>query len=311
MGCTIAALALSGLFHSPLHAAEPSKLSHRFLAIDESRGQTLFVDEKNPSNNWVIVTPNKCRDYQLIGNHQLLLNASDGYLTYSLETKKLVKEFHDARFGGASSVRRLANGHTIIGCNKEGITFYELGADDAILRTAKFPALNTLRLARLSAEGTLLFGCNATFFVEADLDGKIIHKIEVPGAKHMYQVLRKPNGNWLVVTGYEHAFVELDPAGKPLRRFDGDPSPVDMSFHFFAGFQVLRNGNTMVCNWTGHGRDDSTKGVQLVEFNAEGKPVWTWHDPSAAGSLHGVIILDELDDFVPNDDSSGVLGPIR
>ena len=309
--CTVAGLALFGISRVPVHAAEPSKIAHRFLAIDESRGQTLFVDETQPSNNWVIATPGKCRDYQLIGNQQLLLNASDGYLVYSLVTRKLVKEFHDARFGGAVSVRRLVNGHTVIGCNKEGITFYEIGADDAILRTVKFPALNTLRLARMTAAGTLVFGCNGTFFAEADLDGKILQKIEIPGAKHIYQVLRKPNGNWLVSTGYGHAFVELDPAGKELRRFGGDPSPADMNFHFFSGFQVLKNGNTVVCNWTGHGRDDSTKGVQLVEFNAEGKPVWTWHDPAAAGTLHGVIILDGLDASVLHDDINGVLGPIR
>ena len=307
----IAGLVWCGICCAQAPAAETPAITHRFLAIDESRGQILFVDENNPSKNWVIATPNKCRDYQLIGNRQLLLNAPDGYLVYSLETRRLVKELHNTRFGGAVSARRLANGHTIIGCNKDGITFHELGADDAILRTATFPALNTLRLARMTAQGTLLFGCNGVFFAEANFDGKILRQIELPGAKHIYQVLRKPNGNWLVTTGYGHSFVELDPAGKELRRLGGDPSPTAMNLRFFAGFQVLKNGNTVVCNWTGHGRDDSKKGAQLVEFNGEGKPVWTWHDPATAGTLHGIIILDDLDTSAPNDDSSGLLGPMQ
>ncbi len=300
-----------GVCWAAARAAEPAAIKHRFLAIDESRGQTLLVDENDPSKNWAFTTPNKCRDYQLIGNQQLLLNAGDGYLIYNLETRKLVKELHDPRFAGAASVRRLANGHTIIGCNQGGITFHELRADDVVVRTAKFPGLNTLRLARVSEKGTLLFGCNTTFFAEADLDGKLLQKIEIPGAKHVYQVLRKPDEHWLVSTGYGHTFAELDPAGKEVRRFGGSPSPAGANFFFFSGFQVLKNGHTVVCNWTGHGRDDSAKGIQLAEFDPEGKMVWSWHDAAAAGTIHGIIILDDLDTAVLNDDISGILGPVK
>ena len=43
----------------------------------------------------------------------------------------------------------------------------------------------------------------------------------------------------------------------------------------------------------------------------DGKIVWQWHDAGRAGSLHGVIVLDDLDTAVLNDDVSSVLGPVK
>jgi hypothetical protein len=60
-------------------------------------------------------------------------------------------------------------------------------------------------------------------------------------------------------------------------------------------FQTLKNGHLVVATWTGHGANDSEKGQQVVEFDSNGHVVWTWHDPKLAGSIHGVIILDDLD----------------
>jgi len=81
-------------------------------------------------------------------------------------------------------------------------------------------------------------------------------------------------------------------------------------YHLFAGFQVLKNGNVVVCNWTGHGPNDSSKGVQIVEYSPANQLVWKWHDPSRAGSVNGAIILDDLDTQVLNDDASSVLGAV-
>ena len=72
--------------------------------------------------------------------------------------------------------------------------------------------------------------------------------------------------------------------------------------------QVLKSGNIVVANWTGHGSADSAKGSQILQFNPRGEVVWHWHDPERAGSVHGVIILDDLDTRVLNDDTSSVLG---
>ena len=282
-------------------AGDVSVIKHRFLAVDESRAQLVFVDQQNPSQDWTIKLPVKVRDSQLIGHNRILLSGNDGYYVYDLNTRALVKELHDPKYKDSASVRRLSNGHTYIACNHGGITVYELGADDTLIATAGFPTLNTLRLMRVSPSKTLLMGANANLAVEADMTGKILNQFPLPApAKHVYQVIRLANGNLLAAGGYGHFLAEIDPAGKVTKRNDGEGT--DINPYFWANFQILKNGHIVQCNWTGHGDQDSTKGAQLVEFDAAGKVVWSWHDARLAGSIHGVIILDDLNPEVLNDD---------
>lgn len=293
-----------------LQAADPA-LKHRFLGIVESRPQLIYVDQIDPAKSWELKLPVKCRDYQLIGKNQIMLNAADGYFVYDLATRALVKEFHDKALGGIMSVRRTADGRTLLGGNKGGITITELGPDDKVLRTAAFKDLGNLRLMRLSPTGTVLFGCNVDWVAEVDLDGTVVKKFQLANAKHIYQALRRSDGHLLISSGYSHAIVECDESGKELKRFGGDDGPAGVSYHFWSGFQVLKNGNLAIANWTGHGANDSTKGHQAVELDPKGAMVWSWHDAQLAGTLHGVIVLDDLDTSVLNDDSTGVLGPVK
>jgi hypothetical protein len=291
-------------------AAEPA-FQHRFLAEDESRSQLLLVDTAHPENNWVIKFPERYRDLQLVGHHRVLLNTSQGFREYDLRSREVVREVKDAKFAGCFTARRLPDGRTILGGNrKNGVFFFELGADDKVLRAAEFPTLNTLRTVRFTKRGTLLFGAGGERIVEANLDGKILRTVTVPGAKHTYHVIEKPDGHWLAAIGYGFAIVEIDREGKVVRRWGGAPAPAGLWLHFFSGFQVLKNGNLVVCNWTGHGASDSEKAPQLLEYAPDGKLVGQWHDAKLAGSLHGIIVLDDLDMNLLNDDTNGVLGPV-
>lgn len=286
-------------------------IKHRLLAEDESRSQLLLVDQRDPAQDWAIKFPERYRDYQLVGGNRVMLNTGDGFREYDLKTREMVREVKNPAFVGITTARRLPDGRTILGGNHKGITFHEVGADGKVLRSTNFPALNTLRLARLSPRGTLMFGANGNKAVEVDLDGKILREVTVEGAKHIYQVLEKPDGNWLVATGYSASIVELDRAGKVVHKVGGAPGPEGLWLNFFCGFQVLKNGNIVVCNWTGHDARDSEKAAQLLEYAPDGTIVWKWHDAARAGSLHGVLVLDDLDTGVLNDDVSSVLGPVR
>lgn len=286
-------------------------IKHRFLAEDESRAQLLLVDQRDPAQDWVIKFPDRYRDYQLVGGNRVMLNTGNGFREYDLKTHEMVREVKDKAWAGITTARRLPDGRTILGGNHKGITFYELGADGKLLREANFPALNTLRLARLSPRGTLLFGANENRAVEAGLDGKVLREVIIDGAKHIYQVLEKPDGNWLVATGYSHRIAEVNREGKVVRQLGGDPAPAGLWLNFYCGFQVLKNGNTVVCNWTGHDANDSKRAPQLIEYAPDGKIVWQWHDAERAGSLHGVLILDDLDTNVLNDDVSSVMGQVK
>jgi hypothetical protein len=291
--------------------ASASKVRHRFLAKDESRSKLHYVDQFDPAKSWSLNLPAKSRDMQLIGNNRLLVSIPNGYHEYELTTRQMAKEVSDPKFAGTMTARRRPDGFTIIGCLlKDRIEFHELDRTDRVTRHAAFPGLNSLRLARLTPEATLLFGGGQQKLVEATLDGRIVREWPMPDANYIYQAMRTPDGRMWVNNGYNVSVDHYDAAGKRIARFGGRPEPQGLFFHFFSGFQVLKNGNVVAATWTGHGPDDSRKGQQLVEFNPTGDVVWTWHDPDRAGTVHGVIILDDLDPSVLNDDCNGVLSAV-
>ena len=89
--------------------------------------------------------------------------------------------------------------------------------------------------------------------------------------------------------------------------------PVEVNPNFYAGFQILRNGNYVVTNWQGHGADHGGSGIQLLEYSPEGKLVWSWkQDATKYSSLQAVIVLDGLDTNVMHvEDENGVLTPVK
>lgn len=284
----------------------------RFLGVDESRGQLIYVDTADASKSWAVSLPVKCRDIQLIGKQLVLLSGSSGYYEYDLVTRGCVKTFSKAEYAGTMSVRRSPEGHTLIACIQQGNTvIYELDAKDELLRKALFSGRKSLRLMRVTREGTLLFGGPDNTIVEADMNGVIRREILIPGGRHVYQALRMPTGSTIVASGYGSAIIEFDAEGKELRRFaaSADDKARGVNTQFFAGMQMLPDTSVVVCNWTGHRPEDSQKGPQLLQFDKDGKLIWSWHDAVFAGTLHGVIVLDHLDSAVLCDDSNGVLAP--
>ena len=131
----------------------------RFLGIDESRGQLIYVNTKKPEDNWALKLPEKCRDYQMLSPTRLLLNGRRGYYEMDLPTKTIVKTVARDEFGGTMSCRRTKDGKTLLAALREGGTvIFELDANDNVLRKAVFPGRNSLRLMRESGVGTMYFG---------------------------------------------------------------------------------------------------------------------------------------------------------
>jgi len=307
----ILVLALAIIAPTPAPATQPAwSIKHRFMALDRSRSQLVHVDQNDPSKDWVMTIPPDCRDFQLIGDDKVLFSTLEGYAEYSMRTRKLLKEVRG--YPQAMFARRLTDGRTLLGGYQKGVAIREFDAEGKLLRTLEYPAFSMCRLGRLTPQGRLLLGADNKL-VETALDGKVIKTITVPDCQHLFHAVRRDDGHMLVSTGYGLGVAELDGDGKVVKVIGGKQHPraKELGYFFFAGFQVLRNGNIVVSNWTGFGPRDSTKGVQLVQFDPAGQVVWTWHDPARAGCVHGVIVLDELDTGVLNDEQGSVLGPAK
>ena len=295
--------------------AAAGEIKHRFILCDESRHMLHGVDQQDPSKDWKMPVSGGLHDMQLIGNGQLLLSESQGYTVYDLALRKAVRQARVPELGGAISVRRRPDGGTIVGANQKGISVFELDKSDAIVRKMNFPELKTLRMMRLCADGHVVLAeeqgmTDAAFDAAAAGGGRIVLRIPLPRSRNAFMGLKQSGGNYLVDGGYAHAFYEFTPDGKIVRQFEATGMPKGLINKFYAGFQVLRNGNVVVCNWTGHGAPDSNLGWQLLEFSPQGELVWKWHDPQRAGTALNVMVLDDLDVQTLNDDVGGVLKTI-
>lgn len=280
-----------------LVAAEPVK--HKMLLLDESRSQLLYIDQTDSDKNWKLnIEDGPAWGIQLVGENRILIAMpkKGGFREYDLTTRKIVREYFDpVRYAGTMAAVRFPDGRTVLGCDRGFVRIFLLDADNHETAAREFPAMKVIRQIRRTTRNTLLFGSNLDKCYEISLDGNIIRELQLSGAKHNYQVTELPNGNWLIAAGYGCFLAEVDRENQVVRRWGGQPAPTGLHYIFMSQFQTLKNGNIVVATWTGHGTNDSEKGQQVVEFDSNGHVVWTWHDPKLAGSIHGVIILDDLD----------------
>lgn len=270
-------------------------IKHRFIIVDESRSQLHYVDEFNFENDWTIRFPERYRNARLIADQTIVMSTHNGYVEYNFETQKTLKTVDNPLFNKTETLVRLANGNTILGTclgKKGGITFYELDKNDQIIREANFPQYHKLRLMSLTKDGSFLFGV-ANKIIKANWENEVKEFTMSNEKSWAYEVEELSNGNYRISGGYTPTLEEWSPDGSFIRKIaGGNSSSKDLQYYFFGSAQMLSNQNWVVSNWTGHDKNDSKKGVQLIEFDKSGNVVWTWHDPKRSGSVNGVIVLE-------------------
>ncbi|MDF9834400.1 hypothetical protein M2103_002649 [Ereboglobus sp. PH5-5] len=297
---------------SPAGAQTGKGIQHELVVIDEGRDTLFYINERNPSKNWLVKTGlPKARDLQLIGGGRLLVGYDNGYAEYNLADGKQLKKY-DA-LSGVTSVRRQPDGNTIVtGVDLrggKGVSVVVLDATDRIRTTTVYPG-NYVRLMRQTAQGTYLMACGNEIR-EASTDGRYLKTYPVEGFKNMWKAMRLPDNRIIASAGYGAFMAELDADGNVLRKWGAKGQvPDNVNPHFAATFQLLPNGHTVLANWQGHGPDHGKSGVQLLEFDKDGKIVWQWSKADMISSLQGVLVLDGLDTSRLHDERNGVMEPL-
>jgi len=302
-----------GIFAHSGSAQLPPQMKYKVILADEGNGKVHYVNLANTTEKWSITTAN--RDLQLIGNDRLMVSIGNGYAEYNVITGAYISKVTTG--GTVQSVFRLSPKSTYIGTDGNPAAITEVDSAGKQIRKISLALNASIRIVRPTAMGTFLVGGKvAGIMYECDSTGKILWEAQAGGEPYM--ALRLKNGNTLISNGYGGQMVLVDSKSKVLKQFPAASDKNGSAFwsqatpNFFAGFQVLANGNIVVSNWQGHGVGNGGKGFQLIEIDsALTKVVSYWkQDASLVSSLHGVLILDGLDTKVMHSDVNGILAPV-
>ncbi len=286
--------------------------TRRLLLRDEGKSQLSYIDIANPDKNWYEPVP-AGRDIQLVGNGRVLIGTGNGFEEREIATGK--KVFELTSFTATITARRLRNGNTILtGVNwqgKKGIVLVEVNAAGTVLRTINYTAFDYARLVREMPSGNFLVTANKTVF-EGNDAGAVVWQAKIISAvdPHAWQALRLANGQTIVSGGFSKNFQFFNADGNLTDTITG---PAEVKPNFYAGFQILANGNYVVCNWQGHGPANGSKGTQILEYTPAGKLAWKWQqDATKFSSIQGLIVLDGLDiNLLHIEDKNGILSPVK
>jgi len=293
--------------------ARGEEIKHRFLVSDFMHASIHYVDQTDASKNWSLKLPEITFDLQLIGNNRLLCNRSKGYDVYDLATREKVDSFQSDALKDVRSVRRLGDGRTFLGTQNG--TVYEYDANKNLTATYEMPkAAKYVRLIRFTPKGTLLLAAEDGAYevsLETGLEAekRLVRKFALPRPRNSYMALYAPDGKLLISGGYSKGLYTFDAEGKLLKD-TVLKQPEGLNNYFYAGFQILKSGNIVMANWTGHSEKDFKPGWKVVELDKDHNVVWTWNE-EFGGTVNNVLVIDGLDTEALNDDASGVLGPVK
>lgn len=130
---------------------------------------------------------------------------------------------------------------------------------------------------------------------ELDGEGKSLRSISVPGDVHATVLL--PDGHLLVACGEGHKVIELDAEAKIVWSVEEREIP-GHTLRLVSGLQRLPNGDTVVCNYLGHGHLGEQ--AHVFELTPDKRVVWENADHAHFKVINQIQLLD-----VPGDPMKG------
>jgi hypothetical protein len=264
---------------------------HAFACADYSQGR-IFLISRTGKIEWEYATPS-CNDLWVLSNGNLLFNTGHGVREVARD-KRVVFDYQSK--SEIYACQRLTNGLTFVGeCNSGRLLEIEpsghIAKEIRLLSEGKEGGHLYMRNARRLENGHYLvahYGDQAVR--EYDEVGKLV--VSIPAAGGPHSVERLANGSTLIscgdLPGGARVF-EVDGNGKTAWQIQGEDLP-GISLKFVAGFQRLPNGNTIICNWLGHGQ--LGKAPHLIEVTREKRVVWTFVDHEHLQTIASVQLLD-------------------
>jgi hypothetical protein len=305
----LASLRLAADAASTAAAAEKSFMQgRRFLAADYSAAKVHIV-EPDGKISWTLPA-REANDLWLLRGGSVLVTKGNGVKEVAIDSGAV--KFDYTTKAEVYATQRLPDGNTFVGECSSGRLLIIAPDGKTIVRETPLLAAQTtakrpfpgghgfMRAARVLPNGNFLvsrFGGGEA--AEIAPDGKVVWSVKVPGGVH--SVARAANGHTYVSAAdfnigrgkdrhKNPAFYEFDAAGKIVWSVSNADLPT-RPLRFVGGFQILPNGNALLCNWVGHGHFG--KAPHLLEITRSKKIVWQYNDHKQFRTISNVQIFDK------------------
>ena len=281
------------LIASPGTRADAAPAADRYpyrMLISDLITQKILVLEKDGSASWDYDQPGWVMDGEQLPNGNVLYcwfetkKPDQSGVREVTRDKQIVFEYRVP--GECHSVQRLPDGLTLIEdpANRRLIEVDRRGAivRQLALQVNHAQVHQVARQCRKLANGHYLVAQTRDQAVfEYDAGGAVVRRFAYPGMT--YGVSRLPNGHTLIGTGggatpeMGKRVVEVDAEGKLVWSFEPGDFPPDTNLDWVLGVERRPNGNTVIVNFLGHGKDG--KGISILEVTPQKKVVWCYREP--------------------------------
>jgi len=276
----------------------------RLILADESGAKLHYYDSYSPDKGFSVQVAKPVWDLKKVGDMKYRIVCHGGFMVADMKEKKIVDTFQYPAFQDrmATAVADLPGGGFLFSVNPVGteagkaIHLYEFSSDRKLVRTCKLKGFfNSRTMVRLE-NGELVVthehGFVRTRLPEQGGECAVIRDYLQPAAgRNLFAAVPDLAGTgYWAGTGYGAELVHYAADGERLSVWQADQG--GKKNVFYAQLQELKNGHVFVCNWTGHGAQDSRKGWQVIEFDKDGKVFWRLDSPDRYGSICGMDVLE-------------------
>jgi len=276
---------------SPEMPQPSGPVAHRFLK-GFSGGGSVAIVAKDGKIEWEIpVAEHEANDAWMLPNGNVLFGFKTGCREVN-PAKQVVWEFKATGGAETHSCQPLPDGNILVGQSRpDGTTVVqEMDREKQVLKMFTVQqgggTHNQLRELRKTPEGTYLLSqqSGSGKAKEVDATGKVLRTFPCG----QFVAIRLPDGNTLIACGDQHRVIEVDRADQIVWEVKENDIPGNR-LGFVAGLQRLANGNTVICNWSGHSGLDNQP--QVFELTRDKKLVWKVEDKSL-DKISTIEILD-------------------
>ena len=284
------------------HAAPEKGVPHRrFVLADESRAKVHLWDSADPSATFEIPVEKPVWDLKKMRDGVYRIVCKKGFMLVDLFARKVTETFRHPSLDEVTAVCDLPDGGFIASVNPpkgdplygKAVLIRRFSAQRELVETYRLDGLFYARSMNPDRGPWAFLLAWERGFIRFRIDPKTgacetVQSYPQPVGRNLFDVEtdRSGLGYWAGI-GYGGELIHFAADGRLLARWR-NPS----RSHFFAQMREMPDGSIYMAQWTGHGERDSEKGCQVLQFDAEGRIVWSLDDPVRFGSISGIDVLD-------------------